>query len=534
MATQKNKDISIQDILASNDRERILALFYFTVADSDRIILAKFGIWVRYCFPKYFLEEDAPFHESIDALNLAIYKGQINTFTDIAFRNAAKTTRTKLFLAFCVANDIQHFRKYIKVLTKDLGNSKQIVTDIYNVFVDAKVKWLYPEVFAKTETKREETMQSFTTSTGVKMIGDTVGTDQRGQLQEDARPDVIFFDDFETRKTLRSAVETKAIWDNMEEAKNGLAKNGGCIYNCNYISERGNVHKLVLKKDAMNKVLITPIKDESGKPAWPIYTSAYIDQKEKDAEDFEGEYMCKPSASKDVIFDRETLDKMEALEPIRKVGELKLFKKYDPSHRYAFGHDIAGGVGLDSSTSVAIDFESVPCRVVATYKDNTIKPDVFGYEVKRHGDMFGTCLVAPEVNNHGHSTIAILKIEEYEHIYYTEDKDDKVEDPTKDKKSYGWHTNAASKPKMIFALVKAVEDGLLQLSDESLIAEAKSYSRDDLMDREVDSRLTTRHFDLLIACAIAWQMKDYAEKTPEKGKEEPFKEEEPLYTQIGL
>ena len=49
-------------------------------------------------------------------------------------------------------------------------------------------------------------MASFTTATGVKMIADTVGTDQRGDIQENVRPDFIWFDDFETRKTLRSAV----------------------------------------------------------------------------------------------------------------------------------------------------------------------------------------------------------------------------------------------------------------------------------------------------------------------------------------
>ena len=69
----------------------------------------------------------------------------------------------------------------------------------------------------------------------------------------------------------------------------------------------------------------------------------------------------------------------------------------------------------------------------------------------------------------------------------------------------------ATKPKMLFALAKAIEDGHLALNDPALIAEARSYTRNDLMDTEVDVRLTTRHFDLLIACAIAWQMKDFAQ-----------------------
>ena len=58
-------------------------------------------------------------------------------------------------------------------------------------------------------------------------------------------------------------------------------------------------------------------------------------------------------------------------------------------------------------------------------------------------------------------------------------------------------------------------------------------TRNDLIDVERDPRLTTRHFDLLIAAAIAWQMKDYAQVTR---VEKEFVEEEPelLYPSIGI
>jgi hypothetical protein len=51
------------------------------------------------------------------------------------------------------------------------------------------------------------------------------------------------------------------------------------------------------------------------------------------------------------------------------------------------------------------------------------------------------------------------------------------------------------------------------------------------MDREQDPRLTTRHFDLLIAAAICWQMKDFCEVA-----EAPFIQEDdiPLFPEIGL
>ena len=54
-----------------------------------------------------------------------------------------------------------------------------------------------------------------------------------------------------------------------------------------------------------------------------------------------------------------------------------------------------------------------------------------------------------------------------------------------------WETNALTKSKMLFALAKAIEDGLLLLNDKALIDEAKSYTRSDLIDDERDPRLTT-------------------------------------------
>jgi hypothetical protein len=84
------------------------------------------------------------------------------------------------------------------------------------------------------------------------------------------------------------------------------------------------------------------------------------------------------------------------------------------------------------------------------------------------------------------------------------------QDPT----AYGWNTNSLTKSKMLSAMKAAVEDGLIELSDKDLIQEFKSYTRNDLIDNDPDIRMTTRHFDLLIAACIAWQMKDFVEHKP--------------------
>ena len=525
---------TLPQLLASNDRETLLALFQFDPAEGVERIVLKFNLWGRKVHPKYFKSADAPFHKDIDENNAKVFLGLIDSFTDAAYRGAAKTTRTKLFFSFWIQNDKTRSRKYLKVLAEDGTNSKQSVTDIFNMLISPLSIWLYPEVFAKTEHKREETMSSFTTSTGIKLVADTVGSDQRGALQEDSRPDVIWFDDFETRNTLRSAVKTFAIWLNMQEAIDGLAKPGGFIATCNYISERGNVHKLIEKKGPRDVVLIQSIKNADGSPSWPArYTEAEVAEILRKAED-EAEYTQEPSAGKDVYFDRASVDKQVAIKPIKEVADFKIFKLYNPSHRYASGHDVAGGVGLDSSTSVFIDFDTIPAQVVGTYKNNLIKPDDFGDEVAKQGNRFGECLVGPEKNNHGHATIGRLKqIYDRSKILITPRDEDKRKEGIG--LEYGWETNSLTKSKMLSALSKAVEDGLVSLNDEDLIKEARSYTRNDLMDGTVDPRMATRHFDLLMAACIAWQMKDLA--TVSKPKDDPkdaFVPEKPQYPSIGM
>ncbi len=510
---KKPKELSeIFNILENGSIVEVRALFLFNKQTSIDDVLKKFRIWSRWFFPDYFLDHnneaisDAPFHIDFDTNTLRVYRGQQSSFINAGFRGCSKTTRNKLLIAFCISNDEDRFRKFIKVLSSDGSNSKQFVTDIYNMFVTERVSYYYPEIFQKGVKKREETMSSFTTSGGVKISSGTVGMEQRGDVQEESRPDFIIFTDFETRKTLRSAVITQAIWDNMEEARTGLSKGGGAVYECNYLSERGNVHRLIQNR---KDVLITPIiKDD--KPTWPAqYTLEDIENIKQNADDFIGEYLCQPSASFDVLFDRECLERQIPKKPIKILAGFKIFYEFDSAHRYAGGADVSGGVGLDHSTTCFIDFTQNPNRVTATFKSNTIKPDVFGDEIERQCLLFGNPIFAPEANNHGHATIGRLK-QIYRNIYSREASD--IKKKIVIAKDYGWLTTAATKPKMLFDLKKAVEDGHLELTDEDLIRELKSFTRDDLMDKIIDPRLTTRHFDLLIACAIAWQMRRHADR----------------------
>ena len=497
--------MEIQEILNRNNPKELRALFSFNSSNTNEEVVLKYNLWSRFFFSKYYTSPDCPAHKVMDLNNAKVYRSQITQYVNIAFRGFSKTARTKLFVAYCIANDTDHTKRFIRCISADLDNAKQSVTDIYNMFVQPRVRALYPEIFEKSESKREETMSGFTTTTGVKVLAKQIGVDQRGKIMEEAKSDFDWYDDIETKSTIRSAITTHKIGENMEEARTGLALNGSSLYTCNYFSEAGNVHRLVTKESEGKVVQITPIRDEKGEPVWSRYSKEDITRMEKEDEDFEGERMCKPNASKDVYFNREQLEAMPVKEPIQVISGFKMFAKYNPLHRYAGGHDIAGGVGLDSSTSVFIDFDTYPAQVVGTFASNTILPEAFGDEIYSQANRFGGCLIAPENNKFDQ---AILKARMLGAKLYTGiGKIIKIYTPAPT--TFGWNTNSLTKSTMWSGFREAIDSGLISLNDKDLIAEAKAATRNDLIDNPPDIRLTTRHFDLLTAAMIAWQMKDH-------------------------
>lgn len=511
----------IKKILFEGTDAQKKLLFSFGSLTTKEDIYKKYQIFTRYFYPKFFKSKDAPFHKEMVERMISMYKGeQYDEFLNIGFRGCSKSTVTKLFMVFVLANDTEHTKKYFKILSSDLTNSKQMVTDIFNMLVTQRISIIYPELFEKTNLKRQETMDIIDFATGVKVVAGTVGQIQRGNVQgseEASRPDFLVFDDIETRQSLRSTVKTRAIWDSMQEAIDGIEVGGVTVLLANYISERGNVHRLV---ERVKNKMITPILDKDGVPTWDRYTIERVNKIKEKADDWEGEYLCQPSASKDVLFDRESVDKQVSKLPIREVSRAKIYKEYNPAHRIAGGSDVAGGVGLDSSTNVLIDFDVVPAQVVLTYYNNEIKPSDFGHEIAREGRMFGECLMAPE-NNKFDEAIGILKQNYPISRIFVARKGNETSINSISSSTFGWNTNSLTKTKMFNDLSNAIADGLLDLNDEDLIREARSYSRNDLMDRDVDVRLVTRHFDLLTACAIAWQMKDYAIRSSSKAVD-PF------------
>lgn len=492
----------IKHIIFDGSPEEKRALFGFKAADGEQKILKKFKLWARSNYPRYFQSDDAPFHDDMVLGYIRSYLGQQSGIT-IGFRGCAKTSILKLFITFVILNDTEGYRKYIKILSKDLKNSKQIVTDVYNLIVE--VQGIYGSIFeSKDDKKREETMASFTTQGGRKLSSGTVGQTQRGHLQDAYRPDFIIFEDVEDRESVSSIAITESIIQKCDEAITGLSVDGTFHVNANYISDAGVVQWFLNKPSTVS--LIIPIVDAQGNPAWDRYPAEKIAELKANADDWEGDYLCDPTRSGDKFFDIDRVrgDLEKAVEPIRTSAGVRYWADYMPHHRYGGGEDLSDGVGGDSCAFGFFDFSTGD--LVATADDNQTPPDLFTMEFARVGREFGNCILAPEINNtSGGIAVSTLKDLHYPKIYQREITD-KVGYTIS--KQLGWHTNSKTKPEMFFSFKKDYNDGLINIKDSRVLKEMLAFTKQDL--RDAKSSAITRHFDLLLSVVIAWQMKDFA------------------------
>ena len=185
-------------------------------------------------------------------------------------------------------------------------------------------------------------------------------------------------------------------------------------------------------------------------------------------------------------------------------GQWKVAKDYVAGHAYSLGADTSEGVGGDSSTIEIIDLTAN--EVVAQYRSNTIPPDLFAYEIAKGGRLYGECAVSPERNNHGHATISKLReIYDENKIFQYTTKDSQKDTTTK---KYGWETNASTKPRMLYELASALENGL-GVNFADLAKELINYPKNKARKERITDNTTT-HWDLVIAAAIAWASREFA------------------------
>ena len=77
-----------------------------------------------------------------------------------------------------------------------------------------------------------------------------------------------------------------------------------------------------------------------------------------------------------------------------------------------------------------------------------------------------------------------------------------------DKGRFGWETNLTTKPKMMVELSTAVNNEHVDVPSVPIQNEMRRYDKEDLSTARFDEE-ATQHWDLLIATAIGFQLRDY-------------------------
>jgi len=204
------------------------------------------------------------------------------------------------------------------------------------------------------------------------------------------------------------------------------------------------------------------------------------------------------------VFESEELAKLETKKETRD-GAWYIYEDYKPGCNYVMGADVALGVGQDSSTAVILKL-GVKAEVVALFKDNTIPPDLFAHELKRYGVKYGGCMIAPERNNMGDTTVrTLLKI--YPNVFKETNPKQNLQDRQTGKtQQYGFLTTSSSKPHIIGELRQAINEGAIIINSQELINELRTYDKGDLSKVTFDPNATA-HWDLMMALCIAYYIR---------------------------
>jgi hypothetical protein len=516
-----------------------------------------FFLFRVYYFTRYFNFKPAPFHYDFDDDVQDLVTGRIKDVAWLAYRESAKTSIAKMALTWIIARQqvIEALRlsgdnvsawgerHYINVDSYDKSNAESILFDVVtelqtNQLLVDDFGHLYNQPRSKDEAQLKR-VSNFVTNNGIRVEAHTALTPMRGRLYQNYRPDFILRDDLENAITAESPPVTEKIIRLLDEAKGGMAAHGASLTVGNYIIEEGVMGYVRRSVEASGgRVRFIPVMLGAA-ITWPdkyVLTDADAVAINKDIADptkrkisleskkrelnaggrrvYEVEMMLDPVAAGSPFFDREIINELleKAKSPKEERAGLHVWHEYNASHRYAVGADTAKGNGNDHSTSVVIDFTPNPARVVATYANNMIPADLFAHELKRHGDLYGTCLIAPEKNTEsGGSCLTTLKMIYPADLIYRQVPHDRISDKPSASGELGWETNHATKYTILNDLRAAVEDGLLTIGDARILKEMRSFTHSDA-DELGSARMghSTKHFDLLMACAIAWGMRKYA------------------------
>ncbi len=296
--------------------------------------------WFRYYFPKYYYSEPAQFH--IDATMRVLQHPEWYEVR-IWSRELAKSTRTMMEVFYLVFVRRLHpsrifgtlsegeaavqKKKYVLMISNSLDNAERL---LYPYKLNLECNQRIISDYGLQEQAGKWKAEEFVTMDGVAFRALGAGQSPRGTRNEEARPDIILFDDIDTDMDCRNPDLIAKKWKWIEEAAistRSVSKGTLIIFCGNRIATDCCITRACKLADHVDEV---NIKDEEGRSTWPEKnTEEDIERvlSQKSYASAQKEYYNNPVTEGSVF-------KEMAYKPARPMQDYKLLVCYtDPSFR---------------------------------------------------------------------------------------------------------------------------------------------------------------------------------------------------------
>ena len=132
---------------------------------------------------------------------------------------------------------------------------------------------------------------------------------------------------------------------------------------------------------------------------------------------FKIEFECEFLGSVDTLIAPSKLKALVFEKAIQTNAGLDVYERPQDKHDYAITVDVARGVGNDYSAFIVVDITTFPHKVVAKYRDNTIKPMLFPSVIYEVAKNYNQAFILCEVNDVGDQVASILQYDlEYQNL----------------------------------------------------------------------------------------------------------------------
>ncbi len=183
---------------------------------------------------------------------------------------------------------------------------------------------------------------------------------------------------------------------------------------------------------------------------------------------------------------------------VRISDDLRIYREPEMSKLYVVGADVAEGVdGGDYSVAVILD--RMTGEEVAFFKGH-IEPDKFGAKLNAWGRRYNNALMIPEINNHGLTTVTVLKQLIYPSMYFRPAHFEKIASAWGVK--LGWKTTKLTRPLLIDDFAQAVRDETLIIHSKEILDEMSTFIYDASNNMKPQPGF---HDDTIMATGIGYQ-----------------------------